>query len=288
LFDRSLATLALCSWASGQSSALAADPLPKTAAETKPAAVLDVDGKVDPAKKAAIKELLVLTKLSESYGAIRDIMLAQVRRSVNSLLQKLIADDASVSSAQKKQMLDTVSDSSDRIINRYRTLSAERIDMPAIMEQVAYKVYDESFTTSEIQDLIAFYRTPTGQKALKEMPEIMHRSMTLSAQLLQSKVIDIVKEVSSEEMARLKNEASSASKPGGAAPPAAASSSSASSSSSSSSSSTAGSTTYTTTAPTGSTGTATTSTSINGNGAPPANNTAPATSGTAQSAASDK
>ncbi len=254
--------------------------MPKTAAETKPAAVLDVDGKVDPAKKAAIKELLVLTKLSESYGAIRDIMLAQVRRSVNSLLQKLIADDASVSSAQKKQMLDTVSDSSDRIINRYRTLSAERIDMPAIMEQVAYKVYDESFTTSEIQDLIAFYRTPTGQKALKEMPEIMHRSMTLSAQLLQSKVIDIVKEVSSEEMARLKNEASSASKPGGAAPPAAASSSS--------SSSTAGPTTSTTTAPTGSTGTATTSTSINGNGAPPANNTAPATSGTAQSAASDK
>lgn len=174
-------------------------------------ATADLGAKVDPAKKAAIKELLDLTKMSEKTSSMRDVMLASVRRTINFVLQKSIADDVHYSDSQKKQMLDTLSDSSDRIINRYRELSSERINMPAIMEQVAYKVYDESFTTSELQDLIAFYRTPTGQKALKEMPEIMQRSMTLSSQLIQPKVLDIIKELTSEEFARLKRDATTSS-----------------------------------------------------------------------------
>ncbi len=191
---------------SNSSSASSSASAPVSVSAPAPAAG-DISSRVDPAKKAAIKELLTLTKLSESYSAIRDVMISQVRRTVNVMLQKAISDDTHLNSAQKKQMLDTVSDSSDRIISRYRPLSAERINMPVIMEQVAYKVYDESFTTGEIQDLITFYRTATGQKALKQMPEIMHRSMTLSAQMILSTVMDITKEVVADELAHLKTEA---------------------------------------------------------------------------------
>ena len=161
---------------------------------------------IDPAKKAAIKELLQLTKMGESVTSMRDTMMNQVRSMIDVFVKRQIAADAHISDDRKKEMLATLSESSDRIINRYRELMQERIDLPQIMEQVAYKVYDESFSTSEIQDISNFYRTPTGQKALREMPQIMQRSMSMASQAMQSKMVDIIKEVTSEEFARLKSQ----------------------------------------------------------------------------------
>jgi hypothetical protein len=34
-------------------------------------------------------------------------------------------------------------------------------------------IYARHFTAQELRELAAFYRTPTGQKALKEMPQVM-------------------------------------------------------------------------------------------------------------------
>ena len=78
----------------------------------------ELGAQVDPAKKAAIKELLNLTRMTENYSTMKDVMLGQVRRMINVVLQKSITDDVHYSDSQKKQMLDTLSDSSDRIINR--------------------------------------------------------------------------------------------------------------------------------------------------------------------------
>ena len=136
---------------------------------------------------------------------MRDTMINQVRAMIDVFIKNQISTDTHLSDERKKEMLATLSESSDRIINRYRELTQERIDMPQIMEQVAYKVYDESFSTSEIQDISNFYRTPTGQKALREMPQIMQRSISMASQAMQSKMMGIIKEVTAEEFARLKS-----------------------------------------------------------------------------------
>jgi hypothetical protein len=36
-------------------------------------------------------------------------------------------------------------------------------------------MYTETFTEAELQDMTAFYRTPTGQKTLRLQPELMNR-----------------------------------------------------------------------------------------------------------------
>lgn len=41
-----------------------------------------------------------------------------------------------------------------------------------LLDQVG-NVYDEQFTEAEIEELLAFYRTPTGQKLIEVMPEII-------------------------------------------------------------------------------------------------------------------
>lgn len=45
------------------------------------------------------------------------------------------------------------------------------------------QMYVESFGESELRDMLGFYRTPTGQKALAVMPELMRRGAALGAQV---------------------------------------------------------------------------------------------------------
>ncbi len=44
-------------------------------------------------------------------------------------------------------------------------------------------LYTESFTESELRDMTAFYKTPTGQKALALVPELMRRGAMLGEEV---------------------------------------------------------------------------------------------------------
>jgi hypothetical protein len=45
------------------------------------------------------------------------------------------------------------------------------------------QMYVESFSEPELRDLLAFYRTPTGKKALALMPEMSRRGMQLGSDI---------------------------------------------------------------------------------------------------------
>jgi hypothetical protein len=49
-------------------------------------------------------------------------------------------------------------------------------------EPMFIKIYNESFTQEEIDNIIAFYRTPGGQALVKKMPVVMQRTMQLVQQ----------------------------------------------------------------------------------------------------------
>lgn len=49
---------------------------------------------------------------------------------------------------------------------------------PGLQKDVV-NLYNESFTAEELETMLAFYETPTGQKALQRMPQIVAKSMTL-------------------------------------------------------------------------------------------------------------
>lgn len=47
-------------------------------------------------------------------------------------------------------------------------------------------LYMETFTETELQELIAFYSTPTGQKSVEAMPDIMRRGSEIGIQRIQA------------------------------------------------------------------------------------------------------
>jgi len=47
----------------------------------------------------------------------------------------------------------------------------------------AIKLYNKNFTTEELEELLAFYETPLGQKTLVQLPAILRESMALGQKI---------------------------------------------------------------------------------------------------------
>src|SRR5262245_40809816 len=60
-------------------------------------------------------------------------------------------------------------------VEKYMTWDAVA---PALID-----LYAEAFTESELKDLLKFYKTPTGQKALTELPVLMQKGAALGVEI---------------------------------------------------------------------------------------------------------
>jgi len=55
---------------------------------------------------------------------------------------------------------------------RFRTLFASKVDGPAVIRDIYGKIYFKYYTEDDLRALIAFYKTPVGQKMLATMPKL--------------------------------------------------------------------------------------------------------------------
>lgn len=66
-------------------------------------------------------------------------------------------------------------------------------------------VYQKHFTKGDVDALVAFYSSPTGQKLLKELPEIMSESMENMLPVLRQRIEALQKSVQEEIAQMLKD-----------------------------------------------------------------------------------
>ena len=62
------------------------------------------------------------------------------------------------------------------------------------------EIYSEAFTASELKEIVAFYKTPTGRKSIKKMPELMAKGGQIGAQKVQDNIQEL------QEMIRIESE----------------------------------------------------------------------------------
>ncbi len=119
------------------------------------------------AEKAQILELLEVTGIKQLMGEMSGMMLSQ--------LQTMAAD---------------VPDSKwDEL--KPRIAPSNLIDM-------SIPVYARHFTSAEVKELVAFYRTPLGQKTINAMPAAIKESMTVSQQWGRETGNSIIEELKGE------------------------------------------------------------------------------------------
>lgn len=61
------------------------------------------------------------------------------------------------------------------------------------MLQFNAQVYGSRFSDAELQQIIDFYKTPTGSKILREMPSVMHEVMLKVGQLMPQRLPALMK-----------------------------------------------------------------------------------------------
>jgi len=97
-----------------------------------------------------------------------------------------------------------------KAIARFQELFKQKIDIPTIVRSVTFDLYDKYFTTDQIKDLIAFYKTPTGQKAVAILPQLSQESMKLTDDALAPQIKAIVQQMQDEDKTGSKAAATSA------------------------------------------------------------------------------
>lgn len=144
-------------------------------------------------KLALIEELWIATKGEENATQVLDLMMSQMQEQARIMSKSLFGEDA----APEISMV--FNETFTRITDRMYSLMQEQIDFVAVQKDIDLQLYDEYFNEAELQDLIDFYQTPTGQKTAEIFPQLTQRSMELFGQQVTPTMIEIQQQVFMEE-----------------------------------------------------------------------------------------
>ncbi|WP_449420882.1 DUF2059 domain-containing protein [Phormidium nigroviride] len=155
---------------------------------------------IPPEKRVLIQELLTITDADKNLNQMMDLMLAQLEQQ----LPTIIANTLKSTSAETNADLQQESlEMARRVISRYREILPQKINLAQYVQEVSYSVYAKYFTESELKDLIAFYRSSTGQKTIQVMPQLFAESMQQFNQKLLPELMEIMKEIVEDEIEKM-------------------------------------------------------------------------------------
>ena len=157
---------------------------------------------ITPEKRALLKELFDLTKLDKMMGNMIDALLLQTQKDLPVLVEQ-ITGDAATDTKNQEESNKRIIESSRRVSERIRELLPQRINYAEVAEQLFYPLYDKFFTADELKQIVAFYRSPAGQKTIDVVPQLLQESMQRSSEILLPKLTPIINQALEEEKQRL-------------------------------------------------------------------------------------
>jgi hypothetical protein len=92
--------------------------------------------------------------------------------SVQQVFTSIIEEDKELTVDQKAGLTKTTAEPTARIYKLAQDAVADKAEIIGLSEKVIYDIYDKSFTESELSELVIFYRTTAGQKALHFLPSL--------------------------------------------------------------------------------------------------------------------
>lgn len=158
----------------------------------------DVKQSLDPDKKAAIEELFEITQIDKRVEDMKTAVFARADRifqlrTLEDLKREKQSRDISDDDLKKmaKAESDALSSSFDKQFN-------QKIDLANLVKETAFKLYAKYFTTAELNDIINFYKTPTGAKARRIMPKLARESLVITQSQLRPVLTTIIKQTLKE------------------------------------------------------------------------------------------
>lgn len=126
----------------------------------------------DPASQESVETLLAATRAESTM----DSMYGMVEQAMRQGMQQAV--QGKTLSPEQQRVLDAVP-------GKFIAVMREEFNWPK-MKPLYVQLYRDTFDQEEIDGLIAFYRSPTGQAFVAKMPVVMQKSIALSQSQLQT------------------------------------------------------------------------------------------------------
>ena len=157
---------------------------------------------VDERKHELIRELILLSGGDTASRQIVDLTLAQLAPAYETVVEEVLVSETDLNAEQTQALRRHLADF-ERFAQTFRQRFPERVDMTQLLESIYVPLYDASFSTKELQQIVVFYRTPTGKKVVEVMPRLLQQGMEQTLPAVQPKVMALVGEILAEQRSEL-------------------------------------------------------------------------------------
>jgi len=103
-----------------------------------------------------------------------------------------VDSDKELSDSQKVELRKAAVDAYNRLDQQLQAFLNDRPMITPISEAAVFQVYDQAFTEAELKEVIAFYSTTAGQKALKFLPTLSTQVQQVFQSMLLPKVQEFI------------------------------------------------------------------------------------------------
>jgi uncharacterized protein len=126
----------------------------------------------DPAKQAAIKDLLDAIDAQKLVGAIGNSAQMQSKQLVPAILSDALSENKTLNDKQKQASVPELQkDAVPKLVDSAgQVFATDSFRQDAMQAQ--YDAYAKYYSTSEIKDLTAFYKSPTGRKFIQVQDQV--------------------------------------------------------------------------------------------------------------------
>jgi hypothetical protein len=126
----------------------------------------------DPAKQAAIKNLLDAIDAQKLVGAIGNSAQMQAKQLVPAILSDALSENKTMNDKQKQASVpDLQKNAVPKLVDSAgQVFATDSFRQDAMQAQ--YDAYAKYYTTSEINDLTTFYKSPTGRKFIQVQDQV--------------------------------------------------------------------------------------------------------------------
>ncbi|TXK46445.1 DUF2059 domain-containing protein [Pontibacter qinzhouensis] len=116
-------------------------------------------------------------------------------KDIKKLLEVTGAADLAMQALQTN--MQTLKSSNPNIPTEFFTEFQKEFNAELLLKSIA-PIYDKHYTHDEVKQLIKFYQTPLGKKAISTMPLIMEESMEMGQELGKQVAEKVVKKLQAE------------------------------------------------------------------------------------------
>ena len=160
---------------------------------------INAQTEISPEKMKAIKELNQLVTQENKADDFAKAMSAQFSVLNEELIKISLAERKEIVPAEKVVLEKKLVEASQKYQKQFVDKLIEKVDYNRMVEEISITVYDKYYSLAEINDLIAFYKTPTGQKTLKVMQPMFLESMRLTQERITPKIMAVMDELKGEQ-----------------------------------------------------------------------------------------